>query len=120
MRTLHRTMMIVMLAAILAVGVGAVPSWSFTAEAQHGHAAEPKTHFDEIAERLELTAAQRETLAEPFHEAMAAMQELHRLHDVIARDLTDEQKNKLAQMIHDVMGGSASKHGRDHHGEARH
>ena len=110
MRTLHRAMMTVMLAAILAVGVG---------EAQHGHSTDPQDHFTDIAERLDLTAAQRETLEEPFHEAMAAISELHRLHDVIARDLTDEQNNKLAQMIHDVMGGSASKHGQGHHGEAR-
>ncbi len=111
MRTHRRAMMTVMLAAILAVGVG---------EAQHGHSADPQDHFTDIAERLDLTAAQRETLEEPFREAMAAMRELHRLHDVIARDLTDEQKNKLAQMIHHAMGGSASKHGQGHYGGARH
>ncbi len=111
MRTLHRAMMTVMLAAIFAVGVG---------EAQHGHSADSSDHFTAIAEGLDLTAAQRETLEEPFREMMATMQELHRLHGVIARDLTEEQKNKFAQMFHDAMEGSASKPGQGHHGEARH
>lgn len=111
MRTLHRTTMAVMLAAIFAVGVG---------EAQHGHSADPSDHFTAVAEGLDLTAAQRETLEEPLREMMAAMQELHRLHDVIARDLTDEQKNKFAQMFHDAMEGSAAKNRQGHHGEARH
>ncbi len=111
MRTLHRAMMTVMLAAILEVGVG---------EAQHGHSADPQDHFTDIAERLDLTAAQRETLEEPFREMMATMQELHRLHGVIARDLTEEQKNKFAQMFDDAMEGSAAKSRQGHHGEARH
>ncbi|TDI45422.1 MAG: hypothetical protein E2P02_07325 [Acidobacteria bacterium] len=111
MRILHRTMMTAMLTAVLAVGV---------AEAQHGHSADPPDHFTAIAERLELTAAQRETLEEPFREMMAAMQELHRTHDVIARDLTDEQKTKFAQMFQDAMEGSAAKNRTGHHGEARH
>ena len=51
---------------------------------------------------------------------MAAMQELHRTHDVIARDLTDEQKHTFAQMFLDAMEGSAAKNRRGHHGEARH
>ena len=62
MRTHHRAMMTVLLAAVFAVGVG---------EAQHGHSADPPDHFTAIAERLELTAAQRETLEEPFREMMA-------------------------------------------------
>ena len=70
MRTLHLIMMTVLLAAVLAVGVG---------EAQHGHSADPQDHFTVVVERLDLTAAQRETLEEPFSEMMAAMQELHRL-----------------------------------------
>ena len=111
MRTLHRAMMTVMLAAIFAVGVG---------EAQHGHSADPPDHFTAIAEGLELTAAQRETLEEPFREMMATMQELHRLYGVIARDLTEEQKNKFAQMFDDAMEGSAAKSRQGHHGEARH
>ena len=110
MRTQHRAMMTVLLAAVFAVGVG---------EAQHGHSADPPDHFAAIAGRLELTATQRETLEEPFREMMAAMQELHRTHDVIARDLTDEQKKKFAQMFHDAMEGSA-KNRTGHHGEARH
>ena len=57
MRTHHRAMMTVLLAAVFAVGVG---------EAQHGHSSDPPDHFTAIAERLELTAAQRETLEEPF------------------------------------------------------
>ena len=96
MGILHRTMMTVMLAAVAAVGVG---------EAQHGHSADPQDHFTVIADRLDLTSAQRETLEEPFREMMAAMQELHRAHDVIARDLTDEQKTEFAQMFRDALRG---------------
>ncbi len=99
MRRHHRAMMTVLLAAVFAVGVG---------EAQHGHSADPPDHFTAIAERLELTAAQRETLEEPFRKMMAAMQELHRTHDVIALDLTDEQKTTFAQMFDEAMKGSAA------------
>ena len=130
MRTLQHAMMTLMLAAVPAVAVGAMQPWSLAAEAQHGqaadtqhgHAADPQAHFDEVAGRLELTAAQREALAEPFDEAFAAMQELHRLHDVIAAELTDGQKEKLAQMIHEMLGASfsAQQHGQRHHGERRH
>ena len=111
MRILHRTMMTAMLAAVLAVGVG---------EAQHGHSADAPDHFTAIAERLELTAAQRETLEEPFREMMAAIQELHRTHDVIALELTDEQKTTFAQMFDEAMKGSAARNRKGHHGEARH
>ena len=122
MRTLHRAMMTVMLTAVLAVAVGAMHPWTLTAEAQHGEAADPRAHLDAVAERLELTDVQRETLEKPFHEAFAAMQELHRLHDVIAAELTDGQKEKLAHMIHEALGGSLSEqqHGQRHHGDGHH
>ena len=118
MRILGRAIMTMMLAAVVALAVGVHQPWSLTAEAQHGQTDDPEAHFNQIAERLELTAAQRETLAEPFREAFAAMQQLHRLHDVIAADLTDGQKDKLARMIHEALGGSSDSegHGQRHHG----
>ena len=76
LRALHRAMMTMMLAAVLAVGAGVLQQWNLTALAQHGEAEDPQAHFDMIAERLSLSEAQRETLAEPFHAAFAAMQEL--------------------------------------------
>ena len=33
------------------------------------------------------------------------MQELHRLHGVIAEALSEEQREKLAEMVHEMMGG---------------
>ena len=51
---------------------------------------------------------------------MAAMQELHRTHDVIALELTDEQKTTFAQMFDEAMKGSAARNRKGHHGEARH
>ena len=122
MRILGRTIMTVMLAAVVALAVGVHQPWSLTAEAQHGQTDDPEAHFNNIAERLELTAAQRETLAEPFREMFAAMQQLHRLHDVIAADLSDEQKAKLARMIHEALDGSMPHegHGKRHQGGARH
>lgn len=84
--------------------------------AQHGHgqghgdAMDPEAHFDKVASHLELTDAQRDKLREPFHEAFAAMQELHRLHGVIAAELTDDQKHALAQMIHEAMSGGDGGH----------
>ena len=62
-----------------------------------------------------LTAEQSETLEKPFREMMGAMQELRRTHDVIANDLTDEQKTKFAKMFHEAMEGSMNQ---GHHGEA--
>ncbi len=118
MKTLHYAMMTVMLTAVLAVAVGAMYPWTPAAGAQQGEAADPRAHIDKVAERLELTDAQRETLEKPFHEVFAAMQELHRLHDVIAAELTDGQMAKLALMIHEGLGELVSnqQHGQRHHG----
>ena len=114
--------MTVILASVLALAVGTVQPWSLTAAAQHGQGDDQQAHFNAIAERLELTVAQQETLAEPFLEAFEAMQQLHRLHDVIAAHLTEDQKDSLAQMIHDALGGRSSHepHGQGHHDEDRH
>jgi hypothetical protein len=71
---------------------------------QHGDMSDPEAHFRAVAERLALTAGQREVLAEPFTEAFAAMQRLHELHAAIAAELTDEQKATLATMMHEMMG----------------
>ena len=122
MRKMPRAIMAAMLAVVVAFAVGALQPWSLTAEAQHGQADDPQAHFNQIAERLELTVAQRETLAKPFSEAFAAMQQLHRLHDVIAADLSDEQKAKLARMIHEALDGSMPHegHGKRHHSGAHH
>lgn len=110
MRTLHFAMMGVMSVAVLAVALGATHFLPLTAEAQHGHGAEPQSHFEAVAGMLELTADQRQALAAPFQEAFAAMQELHRLHDAIAAQLTDAQRDKLREMVHERMGEAFSTH----------
>ena len=143
MKTLHRAVMTVMLTAVLAVGVGAMQPSVLTAQAQdgqaehreelrsegqHGHGgpqhgdaqvgvpADPAAHFAQIAERLELTADQQAELEEPFSAAIAAMLELHRLHDEIGASLSDEQSGQLAQMIHNAVSGALSSvgHGGGH------
>ncbi|HEX9701075.1 MAG TPA: hypothetical protein VGD06_16605 [Acidobacteriota bacterium] len=139
MQTPHRATMIVMASAVLAAALGVMQPWNVAAEAQHGghagavqhgpdaavqhgHAADPQAHFDELARQLELTAAQQEALAGPFQEAFAAMQELHRLHDAIAAELSDEQTHKLAEMIHGMFaaGFAGQHHGDDRHPQPRH
>lgn len=124
MRTLHRVMMAGVLALALAVAAGALYPLVPAAEAQHGaqrhgQAADPDAHFNEVAARLQLTDAQRTALAEPLSQAFAAMQQLHALHETIAAELTDAQKEELAKMMHEGMEG-ASMHGRHGHGEGRH
>jgi hypothetical protein len=103
-------------------GHAAAAQHGHPAAVQHGHAADPEAHFDELAAQLELTAAQQEALAGPFQEAFAAMQELHRLHDAIAAELTDEQMHKLAEMIHGMFaaGLAGQHHGDDRHPQPRH
>jgi len=123
MQTPHRATMIVMASAVLAAALGVMQPWNVAAEAQHGgHAADPQAHFDELARQLELTAAQQEALAGPFQEAFAVMQELHRLHDAIAAELSDEQTHKLAEMIHGMFaaGFAGQHHGDDRHPQPRH
>ncbi len=123
MKTLHRALMTGMLTAVLALAVGAMHPGSLVAEAQHGHgqhgtADDPQAHFDELAKHLELTADQREAITAPFTQAFAAMQELHRLHGVIAAELTPDQQQKLAKMMHEAMGNSMSAE--RHHGAEQH
>ena len=113
MKTRRQVMMTGMATtAALAAGVGSLYSSSPTLGAQHGHS-DPQAHFDKVAERLSLTASQREKLAQPFHQAFAAMEELHRLHEVIAAELTEEQKGQLREMIHTMLSHSPSE-GHDH------
>lgn len=99
-------------AALAAVSGGAVA-------VQHGHGSvTPEEHYQVIVDRLGLSPEQRETLAGPFQEAFDALEELHRLHDVIAAQLNEDQKKALAEMIHGMLGGapSAHEHG-DPHGD---
>ncbi len=122
MKTLHSALMVVMSCAVLVVAVGLMPPWSLIAEAQHGEADDPQAHFEVVAKHLDLTADQQEAIGPSFHQAFAAMQELHRLHETIAAELTHEQRQKLAQMIHDAFSGSMSQegHGQRHHGQGSH
>lgn len=125
MKTLHNTMMGVMLVAVLAAAVGVIQPWTPTAEAQHGQhgdggeAIDPQEHFAAWAEALELSAPQREVLEASFIEGLAAMGELQRIHGSIVRELNDIQKEKFAKMVGGMMGGSmgaGGEHGR-HQGQ---
>jgi hypothetical protein len=117
MKTLHRAMMGVLMTGVLALGFGTFGPWAGVLEAQHGepaqhgHADSPMPPFEHVADALELTAAQRESLEQPFAEAVAAMQQLHHQHEVIAAQLTDAQKEKFATLVHQMMGME--------HGDAR-
>ncbi|HSF15776.1 MAG TPA: hypothetical protein VLK65_09490 [Vicinamibacteria bacterium] len=118
MKTRRQVMMTGMATAALAAGVGSLQASSLVLGPQHGHS-DPEAHFDKVAERLSLTTAQREKLVQPFHQAFAAMEELHRLHEVIAAELTEEQKGQLREMIHTMLSHSPSEghdHARDPHG----
>ncbi len=129
MKALHHALMGIALVAVLAISVGAIHPWISAAEAQHGdaaerqhgHAAEAQDHFHELTAQLELTTEQQHSLAGPFEEAFAAMQELHRLHEVITDELTDKQTEKFAQMIHEMLGASFAEqqHGHDAPHEGR-
>lgn len=110
---MQRWHQVLVMTTVVAVGIVGLLLGNGAIAAQHGHAQAQDSHFAEIAERLELSADQRETLTEPFHEAFAAFEQLHRLHDVIASELTEEQKSKLSALIRDAVGER-------HHGEARH
>ena len=119
MRTLHRAMMGVMAVAILAAAVGVMHPWARSAEAQHGdsrqhgQAEDPQAHFAAMADMLSLTETQRATLSDPFMEAFAAMEDLHRLHEVIVGELTAEQTQTFADMVHQAMAGAMGG-GMDH------
>ena len=109
MQTLHRALMGLTLAAVLAAGLGTVGIFGQAAVAQHGQ-------HDQQGQ-----ADQRETLAGPLREAFAAMQELHRLHGVIAAELTEEQQAKMNEMVHGMMGaGMAGDHAVTHDNDGEH
>ena len=121
MRSLHHTMMGFGLAVVLAVSVGAFQPWTSVAEAQHGqHAdaqhgqhAEAPEQLSHYAEQHDMTDEQQHSIAEPFHEAVAAMETLHHAHDAIVEHLTDEQKQKMAEMIHEMLGAQLSGQGHE-------
>jgi len=124
MRALHNSMVGFGLAVVLMVSVGAFLSWTPVAEAQsgqhpepqhgqpaegqHGQMSDAQEHFHMFAEQLGLTDEQQHSIAEPFHEATAAMETLHQAHDAIVEHLTDEQKQKMAEMIHEMLGAQFS------------
>lgn len=110
MRNLHYAMMGVLAIAVIAVAVGVTQPMQLAAEAQHGQAIDEQSHFARLAELLELTDAQQAALAAPFAEAFAAMEALHRIHDSIAPQLTKEQRDKLAQMVHENLAASFTTH----------
>lgn len=109
MRARSRATRIALLAATLTTGALVGRGFYLAVDAQHGQhgqAPDPQAHFQKVAERLELTAAQREKLAEPFQKAFAAMTELHRQHSLIEAELTEAQKSELSEMIHEVLGSA--------------
>lgn len=124
MRTLHYALTGLMLVAVVAISAGAVQPWMSTAlaqhgnggAAQHGQAADAEAHFAAVAEQLGLSAAQQAALATPFEQGMTAMQELHRVHEAIVAELTDEQAQKFAQMVHEMMGEMMEAVGGEGHG----
>ena len=124
MRTLHQVMMGVTLVALLAVSVAFIQPLAVAAVPQHGQVGQhgdaggagrelgtPEEMFAMFSTHLELTDEQRHAVAEPFAEGFAAMQELHRLHEVIAAELTEEQQETFTGMIHEMMAGPPSGHG---------
>ena len=122
MRALHNTMMGFGLAVVLAVSLGAIQPWTPVAEAQHGQHADAQhgqmtdaqEHFHMFAEQLELSDEQQHAIAEPFHEASTAMETLHHTHDAIVEHLTDEQKQKMTEMIHEMLGASFAGQAHEH------
>ena len=112
----QRVWMTLAVAVALIAAFGAPQSGLLTAASQHQDDA--AAHFEAIAQRLALTQDQREQLLQPFHEAFAALQQLHDLHAVIAAELTDGQRRDLADLIHESMAASTSheSHG-EHHPE---
>jgi hypothetical protein len=109
MRTPHRSLMTLTLAAGLAVAGAALHAWSSSAQnthqQQHVQPADPQAHIDRVVEHLSLTDAQREALADPLARLRDTLDEVHRLHEAIAAELTAEQKAALADAIHNGMAG---------------
>ena len=122
MKSLHRALMGVALIVLLAISLGFAQPWMAAAEAQHGHGLGVEEQFDAFATHLELTDAQKEVMAAPFREGLAALENIHRLHGLIVAELTDEQAEQFAEMVHQMVGASFAGesrgdegHGGDHH-----
>ena len=130
MKSLRRAALtMITLTAVLAATVGSMHASKFTPESQQPQqteATDPESYFDEVVQRLELTADQQQALEVPLQQVIVAMEELQRLHDVIATELTDTQQGKLAHVFHEVLGGSLGEqlhggdHGQGHHGRFHH
>jgi hypothetical protein len=116
MKSLHRALLGVALIALLAISLGFAQPWMSVAEAQHGHGAGAEEQFDAFATHLELTDVQREALAAPFREGFAALQNIHRLHGLIVAELTDEQADQFAEMVHEMVGASFAGEGHETEG----
>jgi len=118
---LQRSLMTLTLAVGLVAAAATLHAWSATAQnlheqhQQHGQPVHPQTHdpqahVDRMVEHLSLTDGQRDALAEPLAQLVTALQELHRLHEAIATELTDQQK-AMAGGLHEGMAGH---HGAGH------
>ena len=70
--------------------------------------------FDAFSAALELTADQKEAIADPFHEGLGALQNLQRLHDMILSELSEEQQQQYVEMVHGMLGASFSAEGHGH------
>ena len=118
MRTRTRTLIAVALAAAAAITVAAYHQTGPAPGAQHHQAADPQAHLDAVINQLSLTSEQRQALAGPLAELAAAMREVHRLHDVITAELSDEQKAALAEAMKKHHGGAHPPGHRPSHGGA--
>lgn len=107
MRTLHRALMGLTLMGILCVGAGFLVPGGATAIAQHGHAAqaEAQEHFDAMVAELGLSDGQRAAIAPLFGRGFMLMTELQEIHRAMAAEMTEEQREKFAGMMHHMMGG---------------
>lgn len=114
MRTLHQTLMGLTLVGLLCAGAGFLIPGGATATAQHGHPAQPEAqaHFDAMVEQLELSDDQRAAIAPLFGRGYTLMLELHEIHASMAAEMNEEQRERFAQMVHDMLGGPiAPPHG---------
>jgi len=128
MKSLHYAMMGVALIGLLALSLGVTQPLMSTAlaqhghgdsaamqhgdggEGQHGHGDDVGEHFDAFATHLELSAEQKELISAPFHEAFNSLQNVQRLHGMIAAELTDAQQQQLQQMVHEMLGTLLQEH----------
>ena len=121
MKTVHQALMGITLVGALAVSLGFVlphghgalhaEAQHGSAQGQHGHAMSIQDQFEAFATHLELTEEQKEAVAAPFQEGMMALENLHRLHSMIAAELTEEQQHQFAEMVHGMVGASFTGQG---------